>query len=337
MDETISVIVPIYDVEDYLPKCIESILAQSYDKLEIILVNDGSTDKSGEICDKYLYLDWRIKVIHQQHRGVSAARNAGLDLAGGELIGFVDSDDYIHPRMFETLKRLIDETNADISICGYQKVIGNEVFAYQIFEDRTNTCCSNIEALEMLLSSKHPLMVILCNKLYRKELFEGVLFPEGFICEDTFVSYKILYKANKISHTEEKLYYYLQRRDSITGREMTPQRLDFFEACSEIFRFLENNDLQPLISKYIPWYLERIIYYYRSFKEINKYKPIQKELLDSYREIYCLQYNGRHTSFNKKVSLFVFYVSPLIYVKAIGVKRKLLHYKKIAAKMLILH
>lgn len=208
----ISVIVPVYKVEDYINKCIDSIINQSYENLEIILINDGSPDRCPQICDEYALKDNRIKVIHKKNGGQSSARNMALDIARGEYIGFVDSDDWILPNMFEKLYLYCINNSVDIAICDSYS---DEIRDYPIEEGRI-TILEKSEFMPMILNDKIGSQP--WNKLYKRELFENNRFPEGKIVEDMLLFHKICDKANKILITNEKLYvYYLSRSDNTSN------------------------------------------------------------------------------------------------------------------------
>ena len=161
----ISIIVPVYNVDKYIERCIQSIINQTYKNLEIILIDDGSTDKSGAICDKYSKIDNRINVIHKKNGGLSEARNVGLDIARGDYIGFVDSDDYIHPQMYELLYKNLIGTSADISIIKHirkEEELGlGDINSKKVY--------SNLEAIENILKKDSGIFIASCNKLYKKE------------------------------------------------------------------------------------------------------------------------------------------------------------------------
>lgn len=197
MEELISVIVPIYNVEKYLNKCIESIINQSYSNLEIILVDDGSKDSSGIMCDSYILKDKRIKVIHKENGGLSDARNVGLDKAKGEYIVFIDSDDWIDEKMIEILYNIIKKNNSDISICDYFLAYNEEIQTQK--EDIEIINLSNIEALKTIYDKDLGVcMIVAWNKLYKRNLFkDDIRYPYGKIHEDEFTTYKLLYKAKK--------------------------------------------------------------------------------------------------------------------------------------------
>ena len=208
--ELISVIVPVFKVEKYLRKCIDSIIAQTYTNLEIILVDDGSPDNCGKICDEYADSDARIKVIHQENKGVSAARNVGISNATGKFIGFIDSDDFPESNMFEELYNCLIDNQSDISICGFKRFgIFSKTVRYK------TKCINKDEFLKELLSEN--LTSYLCNKLFKKKLFNSIVFPEGEIFEDIKILHLIGEKASSVSFTEKTFYNYRAREHSITS------------------------------------------------------------------------------------------------------------------------
>lgn len=213
MSSLISIIVPIYKTESYLRKCLKSIVNQTYKNLEIILIEDGSPDNCGRICDEYAELDSRIKVIHQHNGGLSVARNSGLKIASGEYIGFVDSDDWIADDMFETLYSGTSEYHADIAICGFYFVKDEN---YKEVKEENIVLCGREEALHHLLLDQ-TFTNHVWNKLYKRELFEGITYPCGRTFEDIATTYKLFERAKRIVFMNSSKYYYLQRNDSIVG------------------------------------------------------------------------------------------------------------------------
>jgi glycosyltransferase involved in cell wall biosynthesis len=255
--DLISVIVPVYKVEDYLRRCIVSILNQTYSNIEIILVDDGSPDSSGDICDDYEKKDPRVKVIHKKNGGLSDARNAGIDIAKGKYTTFLDSDDWIAYDYIETLYDLLVRNGADISVCNFirteTEIIEITGVAKDIYE------FSNIQALDNLCGKFYEQLTVAWGKLYRTELFKEIRFPVGKIHEDEFTTYKVLYKAKKIVVTTEQLLYYWQRPDSIMGLgfkltnrlhalEAFEERADFFEKIGQIQ--LRDNTYKALLGIY---------------------------------------------------------------------------------------
>ena len=239
MRPLISIIVPVYNTEAYLAKCLDSLLAQSYNNIEIMVVDDGSTDGSREICDAYKEKDIRVKVIHKTNGGLSSARNAGLFKATGDYISFVDSDDYVAKTYIEDLLQLIKDNAADISICGILAVneAGDPIKANKNTEE-TITYTSE-EAMICQFYQKgignHA-----CGKLYSKKCFDDVRFPEDRIYEDLATVYKFFSKADKIVKNEQPLYFYLQRQASIMHAEYSSKKMDRIYVSEEILEFAKN-------------------------------------------------------------------------------------------------
>ena len=216
MNELISVIVPIYNVEKYLDKCIESIVNQTYKNLEIILIDDESPDNSPKMCDKWLKKDKRIKVIHKKNGGLSDARNVGLKIAAGDYIGFVDSDDYIDSRMYEILLSNIKKYNAGISICSYVDEYDSGKTKIGKHFDEKIVVLDKMDALQNLILEQN-ITNHAWNKLYKKELFDGIEFPVGRKMEDVATMYKLFERTNTLVCSNYIGYHYIQRDDSIMG------------------------------------------------------------------------------------------------------------------------
>ncbi len=210
----ISVIVPVYNVEAYLDRCVESIVKQTYRDLEIILVDDGSKDHSPQMCDEWGKKDIRIKVIHKKNGGLSDARNTGLANAKGEYVGFIDSDDLIHPQMYELLYQEIISHQADVVECGYQKFSNDHEIPkeFQVVRDAIELTPEHALA-ELILERK--IHQTTWNKLYRMNLLANIPFPVGKICEDEFWTYQIIGRAVKVVQFSSPLYFYYQRAESI--------------------------------------------------------------------------------------------------------------------------
>lgn len=235
----ISLIIPVYDVEEYLRCCLDSVIAQTYDNLEIIVIDDGSLDNCGRICDEYAARDVRIRVIHQENAGVAAARNTGLDMAIGDYIGFVDSDDYLHPQMFEILLKNLLAAEADISVCNYQKVYNSDKQARRPEPEKTKVVARD-EALNIIFGpavarkgfSFPETDVVVWNKLYRKHLFDGLRFLKKYH-EDLFITPHLVSRAQTMVFSEIPLYYYRQRSNSFINRAYNFDRLDDIEAHAD--------------------------------------------------------------------------------------------------------
>lgn len=205
----ISVIIPVYNVSKYLRRCLYSVISQTYRQLEIILIDDGSTDGSSEICDEYAKKDNRIVVIHKPNGGVSVARNKGLDIATGDYIGFVDSDDYIHPNMYKVLVDNAEKYDADISICGFFQEDTNGRFQ-RYWKDDVLKCLNTTEQIENLLMNKY-FRCSVWDRIFKKELLFGVNFREDVkIYEDMLFDYEVMKKSHKAVFTSTPMYYYCE-------------------------------------------------------------------------------------------------------------------------------
>ena len=236
--DLVSIIVPVYNVEKYLEKCIQSICEQTYDNLEIILSDDGSTDNSGKICDQYACIDSRIRVIHKENGGLSDARNSGIEVASGRYFMFVDSDDTITYDTVEKLFFAAMEHHCEIAICNMVRV----------YEDGTTESfyhpTDNVIVLEKQQRFATLNQPSVCNKLFLAKLFEDVRFPKGKFYEDTFVYHVLAYKANRIVLTGHNGYYYLSRKESILGTpKYTDRYFDFIEAVHTRMMYLVKNEV----------------------------------------------------------------------------------------------
>lgn len=244
-DHLVSIVVPIYKVKKYLSKCVDSIIAQDYKNLEIILVDDGSPDNCPEICDEYAKKDERIRVVHKENGGLSDARNAGIKVATGEYIAFIDSDDYVAENYISMLLYTLKKYDADISACNYIKVY--EDTGRQEVEPKTDKelVMTNVEAMKDLFILPSNSDVVTWNKLYRTSLFtdNNIEFPKGKLHEDNFTTYKLYYYSSKVAFVNVPCYYYLQRKDSIMGQKFNPRRLDVLLALQEIKKFVKKNNI----------------------------------------------------------------------------------------------
>lgn len=250
--DTISVIVPIYKVEKFLDECVQSIVNQTYKKLQIILVDDGSPDCCGKLCENWAKIDRRITVIHKENGGLSDARNAGLAVATGDYIAFVDSDDWIEPQMYEIMLSTLKKEKADIVACGIidtyldKEVIhsssyisgGSEIFLKNIYQDTV-------------------FPVAAWNKLYKRDLWDGFRFPKGKICEDAFTTYLLVDKASKIIQIPEALYHYRIRENSIMTTKFRLARMDEEEAWRENYLYMKKNYPEIMNIAY-DFYLQKV-------------------------------------------------------------------------------
>lgn len=245
--QLISVIIPVYNVEQYVEKCVDSVINQTYEKLEIILVDDGSTDKSGQLCDVLATKDERIVVVHQKNGGLSAARNTGIEKATGEVLSFVDSDDVLDLNFLKTLLEAMEKENADIVQCGFSR-FADESELIALKEKELESAIDVIDSREgnlRLYSERGNEYTVVWNKIYKKRLFEELRFPVGRINEDAFTTYKLFYKATKIAVIEPKLYLYRYRADSIMTQKIRHRNLDMIVAYDERMEFYQSiNDVE---------------------------------------------------------------------------------------------
>lgn len=257
----ISLIIPVYNVKEYVSKCIESVISQTYKNLEIIIVDDGSTDGSGTICDYYKSIDKRIVVIHKENGGLSSARNSGLKIASGQYIGFIDSDDYIDSTMYEILINSLSNNKADIVCCDYFEFRDNEELFDKI--KRRDLIYSKEEAMSHLFDDV-GYKCFAWNKLYRKELWDRASFREGKIFEDIEPTFLVFSMANKIVFVQEKLYYYRVRKSSISqsgfyyGNNSIVDLRDALENVWAQFVIDYTNRRKALAGGYASYYLHYI-------------------------------------------------------------------------------
>ena len=219
MNQTISVIVPVFNVAGYLPQCVDSILSQDYGDLEVILIDDGSTDGSGEICDRYAALDSRVRAIHQKNGGAAAAKNAGLRLATGEYLAFADSDDYLEPGAYGFLMKVLLENGADAVQGSFREVYRNRAEEQRISEEI-------LEGYDYLLRfPKDFSCALLWNKLYRRALFDGVFFEEGHKIDDEYFTYQGFLQPRKVVRADRIVYNYRKRASSVMSSPESAERL----------------------------------------------------------------------------------------------------------------
>ena len=239
MQQIISVIVPVYQVDNFLGRCIESLLCQTYHNLEIILVDDGSCDKCARICDDWAKEDYRIRVIHKKNGGLSDARNAGMPFATGNYISFIDSDDTVSPDYFEVMLHTMQAEKSDIIECGVVKFYEDNQF--DVFQDDLSvTSYPTIDGLSGLIN-ENPFHQHVWNKLYKAELVLDVPFPFGKLNEDEFWTYQIFGRAKRVTKINKTMYYYFQRSGSIMGAGFNLRRLDALEGKFNRQQYIEKN------------------------------------------------------------------------------------------------
>lgn len=234
-NDLISIIVPIYNAEKYLPRCIQSILNQTYKNIEVILVDDGSHDKCSEICDEFAKNDKRVKVIHKRNGGISSARNAGLDIAEGKYIGFVDNDDYIEPHMYEKLLKVLIKSNTDFAMCDYFNVdeSGNILNLPGVQYNKNEVI--TFEKIQSK-SGYNNYNILVWNKLFKSYMFEKVRFPDGKLSEDYFIAPKLYHERTSVC-IKDKLYYFTFRQNSVSKTLSFKWFKDQHETCIYSIKF----------------------------------------------------------------------------------------------------
>ena len=316
MDKKISVIVPIYNVEKYLSQCIDSIINQTYKNLEIILVNDGSPDKCGAICDEYSNKDERIKVIHKKNGGLSDARNAGLDIATGDFISFVDSDDWIDIDTYEIMMNNIIKYNADIAVSNINYVYDEK--SKPKYNEENIHIFNREEAMNELIHDG-LVQAVVWNKIYKKELLYNMKFKVGKLNEDEFFTYKICARAEKIVYIPNTLYQYRQRENSIMST-YSLKRLDSVEALYERLNFIKNefptlyNDEKYILCNSCIYNYQMILKNYEIDKENlgrNKLKQYRKSIKFTFNDIALY-------SFKDKIKIILSGISLDLYCKFIN-------------------
>ena len=262
----ISVIVAAYNIESYLPKCLESLIGQSYQKLEIIVVDDGSADGTGAVCDKYAKRDSRIRVIHQQNQGLSGARNAGLAIASGDYIGYVDGDDWIETDMYRAMLEACESKKAELAICAYRKIAkGKEPEKYTHKEytlDRE-------EALEIYICDNKTYHIYnsVWSKLFRKDIIEGIKFPVGKKSEDIMYTTRAMVNANTCVFLDTPYYnYVVDREDSIMNKKLHERRFyDEIPFWKEQIDYLKQKGFEELSEKAFYHFCRKMLFYFEDF------------------------------------------------------------------------
>ncbi len=317
----VSVIVPVYNVERYLRGCVGSILNQSYRNLEVILVDDGSPDECGKLCDELAAEDERVIVIHKQNGGLSDARNKALEIASGDMIGFVDGDDRINPHMYETLIDAMLQHDSDISICKYRRVIEGET------PPQVPTCHCKAEFMdnftamrELILDDKVTSHA--CNKLFRASLLSEIRFPVGVIFEDIAIMHEVFSKAKGVAFVDCALYDYLDRKDSTLHRIDPISQLNYFDAYRLRYEFVKRSRRYEALADEA--LTKAILSGLLSARQITRYekkqwkphlKYIRRFLIDNKRAVM----SNRAIGLNKKARALCMMLSVTLY-KAIDTR-----------------
>lgn len=315
----ISVIVPVYRVEKYIHKCVDSILSQTFSDFEVILVDDGSPDACGDICEAYADQDSRVRVIHKQNGGLSDARNAGIPYAVGEYVIFIDSDDYVEHDMFEYMYQNVRRANADMATCGIYEVYNNRI---EQQEEERDFVCSGEEAFRCILRG-HTIRGEIWNKLIRRSCMVGLEFPKGRLYEDIYYTVDLMQRIDTVAVGTKPKYYYLHRTDSITGRAYRPQLFDIidgytknYEVVKRIFPSLEQ-EAQCL------WIWSRFIVLDKMLMEEN-YRSIEnyRELIRFIRKHIKEIIKNPYFLPKRKISAIVLLVNVKLYRKLVFISEE---------------
>lgn len=313
-EKKISVIVPIYNVEKYLDKCINSIVLQTYKNIEILLIDDGSTDKSFYICEKWKKKDYRINVIHKSNGGLSDARNYGLNIASGEYVCFIDSDDYIEKDYIEKLYKILIKNKVRVSQCGINYINEKDKKLKQIGY-KTNIVLNGREIIKDSCNKHFIENEVVWNRLYDIKIFENLRFPKGKVHEDEYITYKILYNEDKIAITAECLYNYRQSNNSIMRSNYSIKKfMDFSEAYKEkIIYFKERGDIE-VYDMVIRSYLSNLSNIFIKIKKnIPNSRKYLAEIKKEYRHYFKYAINSKNISLKNKIKVSIFYCSPVLY------------------------
>ncbi len=322
--ELISIIVPVYNVEKYLKKCVDSIVNQTYKNLEIILVDDGATDNSGKICDELVELDNRIKVYHKKNGGLSDARNYGVERATGDYIGFVDSDDYIDAEMYEKLYEAIKKENVDVAECNLKIVYPEKT---DLFTDQKYyQICNKQEYLEEYLKIE-KIFGSACVRLTKADIAKKLKFPVGKLYEDTYYAYDLIGIVDKYVIVDNPYYNYLMRENSITNAKFNPRIFDLIEIVEKFHTNVYKN--YPSLKEAADC---RKMYAYFSvlnsilLEEDFKNNSFYKQIIDYFKEEYTKLLRNKYITRNRKLSILLIKFSINLYRKV------LLRYKNTLAR-----
>ena len=306
----VSIIVPIYNTAEYLSRCIDSLIAQTYRDIEIILVDDGSTDSSYEICQSYACCDDRIRLFHQINQGLSAARNTGIEQLSAEsdYLTFVDSDDYVADSYIEEMVKLSVQYDADVVSCKYLSFDEFDQIEKSDLEERVLVHEGSTK-FEGLFNQQKIDTVISCCKLFRRNIFRDIRYPIGKLHEDEYVIQDILNVANKIVYTNRSYYYYFQRTNSITNTTFNIKRLDVLEALTKRIDFFELYGDKAYIQAVYSDFFKRLPYYYYETNKIDENRA--SEIMDMYRSM--LKENRKKIGWIDNVRYFLFAYFPKVY------------------------
>ena len=302
----ISVVVPVYKVEEYLNRCVDSILKQTFTDFELILVDDGSPDSCGKICDEYAKKDDRVTVIHKQNGGLSDARNAGIEWAlqnsNSEWITFIDSDDWVHKDYLKLLYKAVKETHVDVSVCRFVRTTGEDDLS-----NERNDASVKLWSPEDFFVEDNVNAIVAWGKLYRKSLWKDIRYPYGRIHEDEFTTYKLLFHKDKIAVVDKVMYYYFTNPNGIMNKMWTPKRLDAIDAFESRIDYFKDNNYKKAYELNINML---IMFYYGAFTRLSESDDIEnkRKYIKTIRKRFNKQYKmfKNDTFVNKDQLEFVY-------------------------------
>ncbi|PLA92202.1 glycosyltransferase family 2 protein [Ligilactobacillus salivarius] len=308
----VSVIIPVYNVRKYLRRCIESVLEQNFDDYEIILVDDGSTDGSEEICDLYKNKHDRVRVYHKENGGLSDARNYGIDKSKGKYLAFIDSDDYIVYDYLSTLYTMIVKNQVKISCVSSHKVKTDElVFSKEVDTDEVDVL-SNINTLKRVFK-RDDVSVSAWGKMYDRELFNEIRYPKGKLYEDLYTTPYLIEKSERVALSRSKKYYYYVRKDSITKRTISNKDYSIFEALQNLVDYFGNKYpelYEPAIACYILYTINNII---NRLVFVDNGLPTIKKIMKKKKKYWFIALTRRYLPIRLRIQILVLKLSPQLY------------------------
>lgn len=319
-DDLISIIIPIYNKEEYLERCVKSAMEQTYSNIEIVLVDDGSEDESPKMCDHYKELDRRVVVVHKKNGGLSDARNAGIDVSKGRYLFFLDADDYLALDAMEILHKRITEEKADIAICNFawigskgESLCRDDVICDEVLDQQ--------ELLKKLMGKPNFYYVIACNKLYKRKIFDNCRFKLGKTHEDEFIVHHVFGLCHKAVSVSNILYYYIQSVNSITTSNISIKKLDYIEAMYERIQYFKKNKQMECAVKTagLMWWACSELYTEIDIDEENKCR--MHELKKCYDEVLPYILKNHVKSLKDLAGSIIFWASPSVYKKIKNIKR----------------
>ena len=318
----ISIIIPVYNSEKYLNACLDSVLAQTFKDFELILVDDGSPDGCGRICDEYADKDDRVRVCHIENSGSSAARNYGIDRAKGKYLGFIDSDDRIDEDMYEILYNNLIKEDADISMCGLFDEYGDEIV--KVFDKPVYKVMDSEESILTVMEAKLT-SVTPVNKLYKKELFEGIRYPVGEDSgEDASIIVELLLRCKKTVLTTEQKYHYIHREGSITTREFNPSDKSVIRAYIKNYKLIKENipSLVPVAKMRICWAYFFVLDKLLISSNRREYREEEKELVGFLRRHFKFIIHDKRFNKTRKIAMLMLRIHTALYVWCVRWQKK---------------